>query len=191
MVSASSAANTSRSEFPDALTSSGRNALSLQPRGTTSPISSSVTPPSSQRPRTPSQILVTSSEPGRFLRTFSPIPPEGSARTAGSVATNLPTDADILLASADNIPHPPAPVDKLACACWWGSIVSRSAIHPTTITPPFQEAPEVFKHLHCVIICPSTSWQGQLWVHHSLAIRRSLHHRDYGYEICRFFIRYS
>ena len=36
---------------------------------------------------------------------------------SGTVATKLPTDADILRASADDSPNPPAPVDRLACAC--------------------------------------------------------------------------
>ena len=51
--------------------------------------------------------------------------------TAGSVATKLPTDADIIFASAGDIPNPPAPVDKLACARGWGTSVSRSAMHPS------------------------------------------------------------
>ena len=41
------------------------------------------------------------------------------------------------------------------------------------------------------IMCPSTSWQGQLWVHYSLDTRRSLHHRAGGYEVFRLFIRHS
>ena len=138
----------------DALTSSGQNDLSLHPRGTTSPISSSVTPPSSRKPRTPSQILVTSSEPGRFLRAFSPRLPESSARTAGSVATKLPTDADVLLASADDIPNPPAPVDKLTCARWWGSSVRRSAMHPSSKNDDSSAVPGSSRRFSSIYIAP-------------------------------------
>ena len=130
MVSALCAANTSRSEFLDAFPSPGRNALPLQPVGTTRPVSSSVTSPSFRRHLPPSHSLVSSSDSGRFLRTFTPILAERPARTAGSVATKLPTDADIFPASVDYILNHPAPVDKLACARWWGSSVRCSAMHP-------------------------------------------------------------
>ena len=40
-------------------------------------------------------------------------------------------------------------------------------------------------------MCQSTSWEGQLLIHHSPDIRPFLHHRDGGYEVGRLFSRHS
>lgn len=81
---------------------------------------------------TPSKIQATSSDSGELLPVFPPRLLERSARMAGSVATKLPTDADALLASADNTPSLPARVDKLAFPRWLGRSVSRSGKHPSS-----------------------------------------------------------
>ena len=132
---------------------SQRNARSLQPLGTTSPISSCVTPPSSRRPLTPSQILATSSVPVDFRRTFCPRLHERSARTVGSVATKIPADADIILASADDIPNPPAPFDTLACARRSGSSVRHFATHPSSKNDDSSTVPgssRTFSGIHAI-----------------------------------------
>ena len=106
--------------------------LSRQLSGTMFAIASSDTPCTSRRSLTLSHIRRTRYESEGSLRTFSPMAPERSARTSGTIATMLPTDADILRASADDIPNPPAPVDRLACACYWGSNVNQLVGHPSS-----------------------------------------------------------
>ena len=100
-----------------------------------------------------------------------------------------------LLDSAEDSQNPPAPVNNLACARWWGSSVSRSTMHPFSkdgnSSPISRKLEKVFDHPHCAIICPSTNGQGQLWVHYSLDIGRSLHHRAGGVEVDRLLIRRS
>ena len=116
-------------DCPEAPCSPARKARSHQLSGTMFTIASSDTPCTSRRSLTLFHIRRTRSEAGSPLQTFSPMAPERSAGTSGTVATMLRTDADILRASADDTPNPPAPVDRLACACWWGSNVNRLVGH--------------------------------------------------------------
>ena len=107
------------------------------------------------------KMLVTSSEPGRFLRILSSRLPERSARTAGSVATKPPTDAGILLASAYDAPNPLALVDKVACVRRWGSSGTRSAMHPSSKNDDFsavQGSSRRYLSIHIAPFSTRTSW---------------------------------
>ena len=132
IVSPSCAGNTSTSDCHEALSSFTRNALFRQLSGTTFVIASADAPWMSRRSLTLLHMRRTRSELGSYLRTFSPTGPERSARTSGTVTTKLPMDADILLDSADDSPNPPARVERLACAFWWGCSVFRFAGHPSS-----------------------------------------------------------
>lgn len=86
----------------------------------------------SRRSLTLLQMRRTRSELGSAFRTFSPSMPEISAKTSDTVATMLPRDAEVLLASADVSPNPPPPVERLACTLWRGYSINWFAGHPSS-----------------------------------------------------------
>ena len=122
-------------------------ALSRQLSSTMFAMTFSDTPCTSRRSLTLFHIRRTRSESGSPLRTFYLMAPERSARTSGTVATMLPTGADILRASVDDSPNPLAPVDRLACACWWGSNVNRLVGHPSSKSDNFSFVPGMSSRL--------------------------------------------
>ena len=61
---------------------------------------------------------------GKSLPDFLPCNAREIGKNLRYLATMLPTDADILRASANDSPNPPAPVDRLAYAHWWGGSIN-------------------------------------------------------------------
>ena len=129
-------------------------------------ITSFVTPCVSRMSRQPPPSRAIIPVLGSPLLTRSPNGPVRSTRTSVRIPTLPPIEEDILLASVDGSPNPPAPADSRAWGWWWSCNVYRLVGHPSWINDRASAAPgsycrELSRTLIALRCLPSCKLRGE------------------------------